>query len=65
MAGYFAQAICQDTSLRFFEQDLEARKAEAFAGETPTKSTGKSRKETFLAQMSLLQNRQFASNGGF
>jgi hypothetical protein len=44
---------------------LEASKAEAFAGEPPSKSSGKSRKEALFTQMSLLQNRQFASNCGF
>jgi hypothetical protein len=38
---------------------LEASKAEAFAGKTKSKSTGKSRKEAFFAQMPLLQNREF------
>jgi hypothetical protein len=33
---------------------LETTKAKAFAGETPSKSSGKSRKEAFFAQMSLL-----------
>jgi len=33
---------------------MEAREAEAFAGETPTKSTGKARKEALFAQVSVL-----------
>jgi hypothetical protein len=33
---------------------LEAREAEAFAGETPSKSDRKSRKEAFFTQMSVL-----------
>jgi len=44
---------------------LEAGEAEAFAGETPSKSPRKARKEAFSAQMSVLQNRQFASDSGF
>ena len=32
--AYFAQTLCQDSSLWFFEQHLEASKAKAFAGET-------------------------------
>jgi len=44
---------------------LEAGEATTFAGETPSKSTGKSRKEAFSTQMSVLQNGQFAPNSGF
>ena len=46
--AYFAQTFCQDSSLWFFEQHLEASKAKAFAGETKGKSSGKSGKETFF-----------------
>lgn len=45
--SYFAQALCKNPSLRFFEQHLEASKVEAFAGETPGESIGKSEKEIF------------------
>jgi len=44
---------------------LEASKAQDFTGEASSKSTGKARKEALFAQMSLLQNGQSASNGGF
>ena len=72
MFAYFAQTFCQDSSLWFFEQHpaktgqaLEAGEVKAFARETRSKSTRKARKETFFAQMSLLQNGQFASDSGF
>jgi hypothetical protein len=51
---------CKNTTLRFFEQYLETSKAQTFAREIESKSTRKSREETFFAQISLLQNRQFA-----
>lgn len=52
--AYFAQAVCQDSALWIFEQHLETGEAEAFAGETPSKSIGKIRKETFFTQMFVL-----------
>ena len=52
--SYFAQTLCENPSLWLFEQYLETAKVEAFAGEAQGKSIGKSRKETFFTQMSLL-----------
>jgi hypothetical protein len=63
--AHFAQAVCQDSSLWFFEQQLEASKAKTFAGETPSKSFRKTRKEAFFAQMFVLQHGQFASDSSF
>jgi hypothetical protein len=37
----------------------------AFASKTPSKGLGKSSKETLFAQMSVLQNGQFAPNSSF
>jgi hypothetical protein len=39
---------CQDPTLRFFEQHLEATKAQAFARKTYGKSFRKSRKKVFI-----------------
>jgi len=50
---------------RVFEQHLEASKAEAFAGKTPSKSHGKAGEETLFAQVSVLQNRKFTPNSSF
>jgi hypothetical protein len=62
--SYFAQAVyfvsspfglgCQDSSLWFFEQHLEAREAKAFAGKTRSKSTRKAREKNIYAQMFVL-----------
>lgn len=59
------QTLCENSSLWFFEQHLEAGEAQAFTGETSSKSDRKSRKEARFAQMPVLQNGQFASNSGF
>ena len=48
-----------------FDPYLEASKAQTFTGETPSKSTGKARKEALFAQVSVLQNGQFASDSSF
>jgi hypothetical protein len=60
-AAHFAQTVCQDSPLWFFEQHpvktgqaLEAWEAEDFAGKTSGKSVEKSREEAIFSQMSFL-----------